>query len=63
MLGIPVPLTGIGFSLTLAVLEISRSELPGALRMIDRTMLAMAGAGMALSAYLTALEAFVIGAY
>ncbi len=63
VLGIPVPLMGIGFSLTLAVLEISRSELPGALRMIDRTMLAMAGAGMALSAYLTALEAFVIGAY
>ena len=31
--------------------------------MIDRTMLAMVGAGMALSAYLTALEAFVIGAY
>ena len=31
--------------------------------MIDRTMLAMAGAGMAFSAFLTALEAFVIGAY
>ena len=62
-LGIPVPLMGIGFYLTLAVLEIARSELPGAQRMIDRTMLAMAGAGMAFSAYLTALEAFVIGAY
>ncbi len=63
VLGIPVPLMGIGFYLTLAVLEIIRSELPGAQRMIDRTMLAMAGAGMAFSAYLTALEAFVIGAY
>lgn len=63
VLGIPVPLMGIGFYLTLAVLEIIRSERPGAQHMIDRTMLAMAGAGMAFSAYLTALEAFVIGAY
>lgn len=34
VLGIPVTLMGIGFSLTLAVLEITRWELLGALRMI-----------------------------